>query len=362
MRQPARVLEVIPSHFYIQYFNTCVPTSSLLKERSRMPIINGNKKERAEVLPMSYVWAHNYFRTGIMHRWSPEHNAMHIDIEQWRSSSILTTDEKAMFLFTVGFFAASNRMVMDNCSQVIYKHITNPECRQYLALQASEKALHIHTLLYVCDTLGLDYDYIHALPQTMTVLKSKLSFISKYGNIAAQPEFNPNNPKSIQKFLLNLIAHYVVLQGVFMSVGFTLMLGLKRRNKMNDAGELWELVMRDESLQVSFGSDVIKEIGIENKKVWTGAFKDTVTEMIEDAVEIEKEYLKKVCPHGTLGIDAIVLDRFVEYVADKRLEQIGLSKIYQQVNPFKWVGASLVGKERALERDTNDYRSGQLKV
>ena len=106
-----------------------------------MPIINCRKNEN-KALPMSYVWAHKYYRNSIVRNWTPEEISMQCDLNQWLSATVLTDDERVMVLRTIGYFSTASSFTVNNIILTVYKYITNQECRQYLLRQAYEISIH----------------------------------------------------------------------------------------------------------------------------------------------------------------------------------------------------------------------------
>ena len=195
----------------------------------------------------------------------------------------------------------------------VYRHVTNPECRQYLLRQSFEEAIHTDTFIYCCDTLGLNPEEIYNMYQTIPSIKEKDAFVVELTKAVLNPRFrankelivlekldkgirelekkikkNPNDLKkiveldkkrknkkevlvrhqhNIKTFLHNLIGYYVIMEGIFFYAGFAMMLALKRANKMVGIGQQFEFIMRDESLHLAFGCDLINTIKEENPQV-----------------------------------------------------------------------------------------------
>ena len=116
------------------------------------------------------------------------------------------------------------------------------------------------------------------------------------------------------------------MEGIFFYAGFAMMLALKRQNKMVGIGEQFEYIMRDESIHLAFGCDLINTIKAENPSIWTAEFQEEIVELIKKAVALEKRYAHDACPEGLLGINADQFCDYVEYIADRRLERIGFQK------------------------------------
>jgi ribonucleoside-diphosphate reductase beta chain len=139
-----------------------------------------------------------------------------------------------------------------------------------------------------------------------------------------------------------------------------MMLALKRQNKMVGIGQQFEYIMRDESLHLAFGCDLINTIVDENPSVWSLDFQTEITELIIKAVELEKIYAQDACPEDTLGINSHLFSEYVEYVADRRLERIRLEKVFGTNNPFPWMSQSTdLNKEKNFfETRVTEYQTG----
>ncbi|MFB6173161.1 MAG: ribonucleotide-diphosphate reductase subunit beta, partial [Halobacteriales archaeon] len=139
------------------------------------------------------------------------------------------------------------------------------------------------------------------------------------------------------------------MEGIFFYAGFAMMLGLKRQNKMVGIGQQFEYIMRDESLHVGFGVDLINQIRRENPGVWTDDFGEEVVDLITEA-----------CPEEVLGMGAEQFAEYVEYIADRRLGQLDLPEAYGTENPFPWMSEQVdLNKEKNFfETQVTEYRSG----
>ena len=308
---------------------------------------------------MRYLWAREHYKNGISNNWSPEEISMQLDIEQWRSSNALTEKERRLILWNLGFFSTAESLTANNLVLIVYQHITNPECRQYLLRQAFEEAIHTDTFIYCCDSLGLDPDEIYTMYINVPSIAAKDEFVLDLTTSIFDPNFTTEGTENIQKFLHDLIGFYVIMEGIFFYAGFAMMLALKRQNKMIGIGEQFEYIMRDESIHLAFGCDVINTIKEENPEVWTREFQDDIITLIKKAVELEKNYAHDACPEGLLGINAQQFADYVEYIADRRLERIDLPKLYFKENPFPWMSQSVdLNKEKNFfETRVTEYQS-----
>jgi ribonucleoside-diphosphate reductase beta chain len=310
-------------------------------------IINDSKTDPNKILPMRYPWAREYYKSGVANNWTPEEVSMQKDVEQWKSNNVLSETERRLVLWNLGFFSTAESLTANNIVLAVYRHVTNPECRQYMLRQAFEEAIHTDTFIYCCDSLGLDPDYIYKMYQSIPSIKAKDDFVVNMTISIFDPSFVTEGKANIQKFILDLIGFYVIMEGIFFYAGFAMMLALKRQQKMIGIGEQFEYIMRDESLHLAYGCDLINTIKAENPEVWDTEFQQRITSLIEQAVSLERDYAYDACPQGMLGINPEQFCAYVEHMADRRLERLGLSKVYYKENPFPWMAqATDLSKEK----------------
>ncbi len=322
-------------------------------------IINNSTIDPNKILPMRYLWARQHYKDGVANNWTPEEVSMQKDIEQWKSSTEINEAERRLILWNLGFFSTAESLTANNIVLTVYRHVTNPECRQYLLRQAYEEAVHTDTFIYCCDSLGLDPDEIYNMYETIPSIKAKDDFVVELTKSLLDPNFTVDTPKTIQRFVHDLIGFYVIMEGIFFYAGFAMMLALRRQNKMVGIGEQFEYIMRDESLHLAFGCDLINTIKAENPEIWTPAFKNEIVELIKQSVILEKQYAFDACPKGMLGINANQFSYYVEYITDRRLERIDLPKLFGTQNPFPWMSqATDLNKEKNFfETRVTEYQT-----
>ncbi len=325
-----------------------------------MPIINNSKTDPNKILPMTYLWARQHYKDGLANNWAPEEVSMQKDVEQWKSEKVLSADERRLILWNLGFFSTAESLTANNLVLAVYNHVTNPESRQYLLRQAFEEAVHTDTFIYCCDTLGLDPDEIYNMYQTVPSIKAKDDFVVELTKSVFDPHFTTEGVENIQKFVRDLVGFYVIMEGIFFYAGFAMMLALKRQNKMIGIGEQFEYIMRDESLHLAFGCDLINTVKVENPDIWTSGFQDELVDLIRKSVVLEQAYAYDACPNGLLGINAEQFSEYVEHIADRRLDRIGLPRIYNRKNPFPWMSQStdLSKEKNFFETRVTEYRTG----
>ena len=149
------------------------------------------------------------------------------------------------------------------------------------------------------------------------------------------------------------------MEGIFFYSGFAMILSFLRQNKMVGIGEQFQYILRDETIHLNFGIDLINGIKAENPNLWTPEFQKKMTDMILEAVELEVEYAKSCLPKGILGLTAPMFREYVQYIADRRFERIGLPTHFNSKNPFPWMSETIdLGKEKNFfETRVTEYQS-----
>ena len=243
----------------------------------------------------------------------------------------------------------------------IYRLITNPECRQYILRQAFEEAIHTHAYQYCIESLGMDEGEIFNMYHEIPSVARKAAWGLKYTQSLSDPKFETGTPETDQQLLRNLIAFYCVLEGIFFYCGFSQILSMGRRNKMNGVSEQFQYILRDESMHVNFGIDMINQIKIENPHLWTAEFQQEVIQMILEGTLLEIEYARDTMPRGVLGMNAAMMEEYLKFICNRRLAQLGLPEQYPGVNnPFQWMSEMMdLRKEKNFfETRVTDYQTG----
>ena len=329
-----------------------------------MPIINASQTDPNKILPIHYPWAREYYKAGVANNWTPEEVSMQRDVEQWKAGAVLSAGERRLILWNLGFFSTAESLTANNIVLAVYRNVTNPEARQYLLRQAFEEAIHTDCFIYCCDTLGLDPDEIYNMYLRIPSIQEKDEFVVGLTRTVLDPTFEPRGVENTQRFVHDLIGYYVLMEGIFFYAGFAMMLALKRQNKIVGIGEQFEYIMRDESLHLAFGCDLINTIKAETPEIWTPAFQEEAVHLVEQAVGYEQRYANDACPDGLLGLNAELFAQYVEYVADRRLERLALPRRYNTKNPFPWMSqATDLSKEKNFfETRVTEYQSGSALV
>ena len=314
-----------------------------------------------QLLPMKYGWAWEKYLAGCDNHWMPTEVSMQADIALWKSPDGLTDDERLMLKRNLGFFATAESLVANNLVLAVYRHLTNPECRQYLLRQAFEEAVHTHTFQYICVSLGLDEGELFNAYREVPSIADKDSWALRYTRNLENPDFRTGTVEADQEFLRDLVAFYVVFEGMWFYTGFAQVLSLGRRNKMVGIAEQYQYILRDESIHLNFGVDCINQIKAENPHLWTPKFQREVRDMLVEACELEVAYARDTMPRPMLGLSAELCEQYMHFITDRRAAQLGLEPVFgERENPFPWMSEAIdLRKEKNFfETRVTDYRSG----
>ena len=314
-----------------------------------------------QLLPLKYRWAWERYLAACNNHWMPTEVAMQADIALWRSRDGLTEDERRMVKRNLGFFAASESLVANNIVLAIYRHLTNPECRQYLLRQAFEEAIHTHTFQYICESLGLDEGELFNMYREVPSITDKAAWALRYTQHLSDPRFATGTAETDKAFLRDLVAFYVVFEGMWFYTGFAQILSLGRRNKMVGIAEQYQYILRDESVHLNFGIDVINQIKAENPEIWTAALQDEVRQMLHEGCALEIAYGRDTMPRGLLGLNAEVCATYLHVITNRRCAQLGLGPLFPDTaNPFPWMSEAMdLKKEKNFfETRVTEYQTG----
>lgn len=315
-----------------------------------------------QLVPFKYEWAWQKYLDGCANHWMPQEVNMSKDVSMWKSGDgQLTDDERLIVMRSLGFFSTADSLVANNLVLALYRHITNPECRQYLLRQAFEEAIHTHAYQYCIQSLGIDEGEVFNMYREVPSVARKAAWGLKYTQNLSDPSFKTGTIENDQRLLRNLIAFYCVLEGTFFYCGFTQILSMGRRNKMTGVAEQFQYILRDESMHVNFGIDVINQIKNENPQLWTKAFQQEATQMILEGTQLEVEYARDTMPRGVLGMNAAMMEEYLQYIANRRLMQLGLAEQFPGVkNPFPWMSEimDLRKEKNFFETRVTEYQTG----
>ena len=336
------------------------PSHSGRVNASDKRMING-QTDVNQLVPFKYHWAWDKYLAGCANHWMPQEVSMSRDIAQWKDSTALTEDERLIVKRNLGFFTTADSLAANNIVLGTYRHITAPECRQYLLRQGFEEAIHTHAYQYIVESLGLDEGEVFNAYQEVASIKAKDDFLIPFINTLTDPAFKTGTIEADQQLLRSLIVFACIMEGLFFYVGFVQILALGRQNKMQGAAEQYQYILRDESMHCNFGIDVINTIKLENPHLWTTAFREEIKHLIQQGVELEYQYAEATMPRGVLGLNAAMFKEYLRFIANRRCTQIGLDVMYPgATNPFPWMSEmiDLKKEKNFFETRVTEYQTG----
>jgi ribonucleoside-diphosphate reductase beta chain len=323
-------------------------------------VINGGADVN-QLVPFKYKWAWDKYLAGCANHWMPQEINMSRDIALWKDPNGLTDDERLIVRRNLGFFVTADSLAANNIVLGTYRHITAPECRQFLLRQAFEEAIHTHAYQYIVESLGLEEGEIFNAYHEVKSIRDKDEFLIPFIDTLTDPHFKTGTPETDQALLKSLIVFSCLMEGLFFYVGFVQILALGRQNKMTGAAEQYMYILRDESMHCNFGIDLVNTIKLENPHLWTAAFKEEIRVLFLQAVELEYRYAEDTMPRGVLGLNAPMFKGYLRFIANRRAQQIGLEPMFAtEDNPFPWMSEMIdLKKERNFfETRVIEYQTG----
>lgn len=318
-------------------------------------IFGNNRESVNQILPHVNKWAWDLYRKGKNNNWNPEDIPMTQDIQNW-SGGKLTDAEKTVVKRCLGFFAGSESLVGNNLV-TMFKYITDPECRQYMARQIWEECLHNDTIVYICDSLKLDIDEVYCAYSTIPSIKAKDDFLLKVTKTINR-NIDINTLDGRQAVVRAAFLYWIICEGTFFFSGFAMLLAIKA--KIPGIGEQIEYTLRDESIHIQFGTALLNKSREQYPEVWTTEFEAELTEHIKEAVVLEIAYAKDVLSQGILGLNADMFIEYMHYIGNRRLEGVGMKYRFEgDRNPFDFLSEvqDLLKAKNFFESRVTEYQS-----
>ncbi len=318
-------------------------------------------EEKTQLMPFQYPWAWDEFKNLCKNHWLPQEVSMAQDISQWKGSHYLTEDERHLIKKILSFFANTDVLVGDNIIMAIYKHISNPECRQYLTAQAFQESVHSWSYAHIVESLSMDQKDVFSEFKRTGTIKDKHDFQSQFLAGILNNNFTTKTAEGRALFLKNLCAYYIGMEGMQFYSAFVLLLNFKRRNLLVGTAEQLEYIVRDESLHCRFGTKLINQYIMENEDIWTEELKEQVRQNILHVVELEDAFVADALPRDIIGLSRAQFGKYIRYIADRRLESIGLNVLFhEEETPFPWMNEimDLPKEKNFFETRVTEYQTG----
>jgi ribonucleoside-diphosphate reductase beta chain len=314
-----------------------------------------------QLVPFKYEWAWQKYIDGCANHWMPQEINMTADVATWKDPEGLTDDERRIVMRNLGYFSTADSLVANNLVLAIYRLITNPECRQYILRQAFEEAIHTHAYQYCIESLAMDEGEVFNMYREVPSVAKKAAWSISHTHELSDPTFTTGTLETDQTLLRNLIGFYAVTEGIFFYCGFTQILSMGRRNKMTGVAEQFQYILRDESMHLNFGIDVINQIKLENPHLWTEKLQQEAIQMILEGAQLEIDYARDTMPRGVLGMNAAMMEEYLHFIANRRLSQLGLPEQFAGAqNPFPWMSEimDLRKEKNFFETRVIEYQTG----
>jgi len=325
-------------------------------------LINNQSVDVNQLLPIKYAWAWKYYLNGCANHWMPEEISMQRDIEQWKDPKGFSDDERLVVKRALGFFSTAETVVANNLLMAIYKAITAPECRMYILRQAFEEAIHTHSYgVYMPEALGMDTGELMNMYREVASIHAKEEFGARLTADIVKPDFETESFAGRQRLVKNLIGYYAITEGIFFYTTFVLLLSFGRQNRLPGVCEQVQYILRDESMHLNFGLDLINALIAEYPDVWTSEIKEWTIAAAKQGVELEWRHAEESIPNGLLGLTHAMMKEYTQFIADRRLEKLGLPRQFpSSVNPFPWMSEimDLRKEKNFFETRVTEYQTG----
>tara|TARA_A100001011_G_scaffold394588_1_gene487332 strand:+ start:1973 stop:2980 length:1008 start_codon:yes stop_codon:yes gene_type:complete len=303
-----------------------------------------------QILPHKNLWAWTLYKQGKNNNWTPEEIPMIKDVQNWKDNNVITDDEKLLIRRCLGFFAGTESLVGNNLF-TLFKYITDPECRQYMSRQMYEECLHNDTVVYICDSLDLDINDVYEAYENVPSIKAKDDFLMGITGQLNSLDVDTSTPEGVREVIKAAFMYWVVCEGTFFFSGFAMLLALS--DKIPGISEQIQYTLRDESIHIKFGVSLLNKIREQHADVWTADLDDELTGYLKQAVDLEIQYAKDVLPTGILGLNADMFVDYMQFIANRRLESLGMSFRYESdKNPFPWLSETI-----DLDKQKNFFES-----
>jgi len=328
-------------------------------------VINGRESVFFNLLPLKYSWAYDLYRTMKSNHWEPEDISMQKDIEQWKSTDQLSDVERWIIRMGIGYFSAAEGIVGDNLLHVIREKVTAPELKLVLGRHAHEENIHADSLLYMIGSLGINPHECEAMFEDVPTIKRKNEFVMRISR-RLRRDLDLTELENKQLLAQNMFLFGQCMEGTQFYGLFGMVLALYRQNKFPGIGQMFRYTLRDESNHIELLRLLLLALKDENPEIWTPVFCETLRDMMQEAKQLEKEFIADCLPVNAIGLSKSDFALYIDYIADRRLEGCGLAPLMGEVaNPFPWLAEMMdIQKEQNFfeGRVTEYQKSSALAV
>lgn len=299
-------------------------------------VINGRETPFFNILPLKYQWAYDLYRTMKANHWEPEDVQMQRDCEQWRSNEISDV-ERWIIKMGIGYFSAAEGLVGDNVLHVVRHFATAPELKLVLGRHAHEENIHADSLVYMISSLGINPHEAEAMFEGIETIVAKNDFVSKASKMLRR-ELDMQLLENKQLLAKNMFIYGQCMEGTQFYGLFGMILSLYRQNKFPGIGQMFRYTLRDESNHIEVFRNLLMDLIEENPEIWTSEFKEELVLLMKEAVGLEKNFIRDCLPVNAVGLRLDEFMQYIDYIADRRLESVGLKPLNPGIqNPLPWL-------------------------
>ncbi len=287
--------------------------------------------------PMKYPTFFEMFKDGIKNTWTVEEIDFSTDLVDLKQR--LTPAEVHVIQRLVAFFATGDSIVSNNLVLNLYKHINSPEARLYLSRQLYEEAVHVQFYLTLLDNYipePSERNAAFAAVDNIPSISRKADFCTKWMDSIEKLD-TLETDEHRRQFLLNLICFAGCIEGLFFFAAFAYVYFFRSRGMLHGlaAGTNW--VFRDESAHLEFAFEVVNTVREQHPGMFDARMQQQVTQMMREAVDAELQFSEDLLEGGVAGLSTRDMREYLQYVADQRLERLGMQKVFGSHNPFPFM-------------------------
>ena len=262
----------------------------------------------------------------------------------------------------IGYFSAAEGIVGDNIMHVVRELVTAPELKLILGRHAHEENIHADSLLYMISSLGINPHECEAMFEQIETIRRKNEFVTRTSHTLRR-DLDLTQTANKQLLAKNIFVFGQCMEGTQFYGLFGMILSLYRQNKFEGIGQMFRYTLRDESNHIELFKNLLNDLVQENPDIWTEEFKKELVDTMNEAITLEKEFISDCLPVNAVGLSADEFNQYIDYIADRRLEGVGLSPLNPGVeNPFPWLAEmmDLKKEQNFFEGTVTEYQKSHV--
>ena len=316
-------------------------------------VFGGNPDGMINFTRMKYQWALNLWDMMEANTWFPREVQMTADAKDYK---LLSEPEKRMYDLVLSQLIFMDSLQTNNLMDNINPYITAPEINACLSRQSYEEANHSKSYAVMVESISENTDEIYDMWKTDAKLKEKNTYIAEVYKNLSQGEITD------EKIILALFANQI-LEGIYFYSGFAAIYALGKSGKMLGSSQMIRFIQRDEVTHLLLFQNMINSVRKERPELFTKDLENKVRDMFRKAVELESSWGKYITQGQILGFTDGIIEQYIQYLADKRLEAVGYKPEYNVSHPIPWVdGYASFNDQRTnfFEGNVVNYSKGSI--